>query len=80
MLGFDIETEGLDSRVDDIIVASIYDAENGVSRTFNFAKDPLKRESERDAFIKALDDAESLCCFHGIRFDIPFIAKRFVCF
>jgi len=78
MLAFDIETEGLDSRVDGITVASIYDGARGVSRTFNFVKDASLFESEKADFIRALDEAESLCCFHGIRFDIPFIAKRFV--
>jgi hypothetical protein len=77
MLAFDIETEGLDSRYDQITVASTYDPAMGISRTYNFLKDPARFQSERDEFIRALDEAESLCCFNGVRFDIPFIAKRF---
>ena len=76
MLAFDIETEDLDSRYNQITVASIYDPERGISRTFNFLKDPEKFQSERDEFVKALDEADTLCCFNGVRFDMPFIAQR----
>jgi uncharacterized protein YprB with RNaseH-like and TPR domain len=72
MLAFDIETEGLDSRFCDIIVASVYDPHRNIQRTFNFASD----ESKAAQFIQTLDDAPRLCCFNGVRFDIPFIAKR----
>lgn len=77
MLAFDIETEGLRSSEHQIIVASVYDPERGVQRTFNFMADPSKFEAERDAFVQALDAAPALCAFNGVRFDIPFIAARF---
>ena len=78
MLAFDIETEGLDSRFDEITVASIYDAAKGISRTFNFATDQSPDQKERTDFIRALNEADALCCFNGVRFDIPFIARRCV--
>lgn len=77
MLAFDIETTGLDFRAHRITVACIYDPDRGIKRAFNFAADPSMHDSERDAFIRALDDAPSLCCFNGTRFDIPFIAHSF---
>jgi uncharacterized protein YprB with RNaseH-like and TPR domain len=79
MLAFDIETEGLDSRFDEITVACIYDGERGIKRTFNFAaaiKSRQKHDELKEAFLQALDEAETLCCFNGIRFDIPFICRR----
>ncbi len=76
MLAFDIETEHLDSRKGRITVASVYDPDRGIQKTFNFIRDESKYEQERDAFIKCLDDAPVLCCFNGVRFDIPFIAQR----
>ncbi len=75
MLAFDIETEHLDSRVGRITVASVYDPDRGIEKTFNFIRDESRFEEERDAFIRCLD-AELLCCFNGVRFDIPFIAQR----
>ena len=77
MLAFDIETEGLNSREHRIIVASVYDPDRQVQQTFNFMADPAKFESERDAFLRVLDEAPSLCSFNGVRFDIPFIAAQF---
>ncbi len=77
MLAFDIETEGLNSTEHRIIVASVYDPDHGIERTFNFLADPSKFQSEREEFIRTLDEAPSLCSFNGVRFDIPFIASRF---
>lgn len=76
MLAFDIETEGLRSSEHRIIVASVYDPERGIHRTFNFMADPSKFQAERDALVQALDEAPALCSFNGVRFDIPFIAAR----
>ena len=77
MLAFDIETEGLNCTTNKIIVASVYDPDRGIQRTFNFMADPSKFESERDAFLQVMEDAPSLCSFNGVRFDIPFIAAQF---
>lgn len=80
MLAFDIETMGLDSLRHDITVAAVYDPHRGIKHCYNFIRhkhNPERWAEERDAFLKALDDAEILCAFNGIRFDIPFISVHF---
>lgn len=79
MLAFDIETEGLDSRTCRITVACVYDPDRGIQRAFNFVSSDDDKEfaARRDAFLQCLDDAPALCSFNGVRFDIPFIARRF---
>lgn len=77
MLAFDIETEGLDPLQHRIIVASVYDPDRNIQRTFNFMADPAMYESERQELIRHLDEADSLCSFNGVRFDLPFICRRF---
>jgi uncharacterized protein YprB with RNaseH-like and TPR domain len=77
MLAFDIETQGLHSDVDDITVASVYDPARDIKKTFFFIRDGHDRQQNIDDFLKILDDAPSLCCFNGVRFDIPFIIARF---
>lgn len=78
MLAFDIETEGLDSRTCRITVACVYDPDREIQQAFNFVSgDDKDFAAKRDAFLRCLDEAPSLCSFNGVRFDIPFIAKRF---
>lgn len=77
MLAFDIETEGLEPLQHRIIVVSVYDPDRCFERTFHFMRgDPDIHECERLDLIKCLDDADSLCSFNGVRFDLPFICKR----
>ena len=76
MLSFDIETEGLDSSTCRIVVACVYDPDRGIRRCFNFLADESKFESEKAEFVRCLDEADTLCSFNGVRFDIPFIAAR----
>ena len=40
-------------------------------------REGYNRQENIDQFLQELDDAPSLCCFNGIRFDIPFIIARF---
>jgi hypothetical protein len=77
MLSFDIETEGLDSCRDRITVASVYDPVRGIKKTFFFLRDGYDRQQNIDEFLGVLDDAPTLCCFNGVRFDVPFIIKAF---
>jgi uncharacterized protein YprB with RNaseH-like and TPR domain len=77
MLAFDIETQGLLSDVDDITVASVYDPERGIKKTFFFMREGYNRQENIDSFLEVLDNAPVLCCFNGVRFDIPFIIARF---
>lgn len=88
MLSFDIETEGLDSKVHAITVACVYDPDAGIKRAFNLklggggggvpdgggGGDAVKEAAEE--FMRHLDDAPTLCSFNGARFDIPFIVAR----
>jgi hypothetical protein len=77
MLSFDIETEGLNSDTDGITVASVYDPERSIRQTFFFMRPGYDRQENIDGFLGMLDEAPSLCCFNGIRFDVPFIIKAF---
>ena len=79
MLSFDIETEGLDSRKHRITVASIYDPHRSIQHTYNFidTDDEQQVECRIKEFLQQLDNAPALCCFNGVKFDVPFIAKRF---
>jgi len=76
-LAFDIETEGLDKLVDDITVASVFDPDRDIKKTFFFTRCPVERKNSILLFLQELDDAKELYCFNGIRFDIPFIVHRF---
>jgi uncharacterized protein YprB with RNaseH-like and TPR domain len=77
MLSFDIETTGLVSDVDDITVASVYDPDRDIQKTFFFRRKGYDRQENINEFLEILDTATSLCCFNGVRFDIPFIIARF---
>lgn len=79
MLSFDIETEGLNSAKHRITVASVYDPCRGIRRTYNFLSTDDRDERSRriESFLKDLDEAPTLCCFNGVKFDVPFIAARF---
>ena len=76
MVAFDIETEGLDPKTKRITAAAVYDG-NGLSKTFVF-KGKSKEEDEalQEEFLSILDAAPRLCAFNGVRFDIPFIIRR----
>lgn len=80
MLAFDIETTGLDMRRHEITVAAVYDPERGIRHCYNFARfnaEPERTREEVERFLKDLDEADTLCAFNGIRFDIPFIQIHF---
>eukprot|EP00960_Hanusia_phi_P045121 757037-Hanusia_phi.AAC.3 len=80
MLSFDIETMGLDPSRHDVTVAAVYDPQRGIKHCYNFARhvaDHGRYWQEVEAFLAALDGADLLCAFNGIKFDIPFIQVRF---
>lgn len=80
MLSFDIETEGLDWSVHRIAVACVYDPSRNIEATFNFLQckhDELETAERINRFLKHLDDAPTLCCFNGVKFDVPFIQHAF---
>jgi hypothetical protein len=74
MIVFDIETTGLDRNAHQITVICVYDCENNTDHCFNFARDGLSRSEE---FIKILDDTDVICCFNGVKFDLPFVISFF---
>jgi uncharacterized protein YprB with RNaseH-like and TPR domain len=80
MLSFDIETEGLNSSIHRITVASIFDPCRNIEITYNFLDTSSSGEEIEDRkreFLRHLDEAPALCCFNGVKFDIPFIVARF---
>lgn len=74
VLAVDIETTGLDPRVDDVTCACAFDPEGGISRAFVFGRDG--GAAGREEFLALLDAAPRLCAFNGVRFDLPFLARR----
>lgn len=73
MLAVDIETTGLDPRVDEVTCACAFDPDGGVARAFVFGRDGA---AAREEFLALLDGAPRLCAFNGARFDLPFLARR----
>ena len=70
MLAFDIETTGLDAERDDVTCVCAYDGTNQFSFVFGQCKE------DPGDFMALLDEAPRLCAFNGVRFDLPFLAKR----
>ena len=75
MLEFDIECTGLDRFKDHVTVASVYNPDVGIERNFNFCVGDV--EGAKREFMQHLDDAEIICAFNGVRFDLPFIIQQF---
>ena len=77
MLAFDIETTGLDKTKHSITVVALYGTVQGpdgpetVDAVLNFARDGI--DPLRTTLLAILDQADVLCAFNGVRFDIPFI-------
>lgn len=78
MLAFDIETTGLDMYKSSITCICIYDPEIQKEKSYHFTiGTPQEIQDKAEDFMKELDQAESLCTFNGIQFDIPFIQVQF---
>lgn len=87
MLAFDIETTGLDPGACEVTCACAYDG-RGTERAFVFEPGgPRRSDHPRDygfeggwgdpeEFMGLLDAAPRLCAFNGVRFDLPFLARR----
>jgi hypothetical protein len=77
MLAFDIETTGLDPASSVVTVVCTEDFHTGERRAYEFGRvrmcEPQNEELLRSELIQAFDEAESLCAFNGVRFDIPFL-------
>jgi hypothetical protein len=73
VLAFDIETTGLDPETCMVTCVCAYDADRGIERSFVFQRGDSEPAWE---FLQMLDDAPLLCAFNGVRFDLPFLARR----
>jgi DNA polymerase III alpha subunit (gram-positive type) len=76
LLCFDIETTGLDAARDEVTMICCEDVMTGERTTYNFGI-LSKRDESSDKLINKLisqfDEADCLCAFNGIRFDLPFM-------
>ena len=77
-LCFDIETTGLDALRDEVTMICSQDLATGRRTSYNFGL-PSSQDQSVDALIEELikdfDEADCLCAFNGIRFDLPFIQQ-----
>jgi uncharacterized protein YprB with RNaseH-like and TPR domain len=77
-LCFDIETTGLDALRDEITMICSQDLMTGTRTSYNFGL-PSSQDESVDALIQQLvkdfDEADCLCAFNGIRFDLPFMQQ-----
>ena len=77
MLAFDIETTGLDPAISVVTVVCTKDFRTGERRAYEFGRvragEPQSEALLREDLIRAFDEADSLCAFNGVRFDIPFL-------
>lgn len=70
VLAFDIETTGL-GRDDRVTCVCAYDPDRGVD-----FRACTPDGSACEDFLRLLDEAPLLCAFNGVRFDLPFLARR----
>jgi hypothetical protein len=80
MLAFDIETTGLDRERCQVTVVCTEDFHTGEKRAYEFGRVSQGGEEAglhalTEQLVEALDAAESLCAFNGVRFDLPFLYK-----
>lgn len=77
-LCFDIETTGLDALRDEVTMICSQDLATGRRTSYNFGL-PSSQDQSVDALIEELikdfDEADCLCAFNGIRFDLPFMQQ-----
>ena len=77
-LCFDIETTGLDASRDEVTMICSQDLHTGTRRSYNFGL-PSSLDEPADDLLKQLvkefDEADCLCAFNGIRFDLPFMQQ-----
>jgi DNA polymerase III alpha subunit (gram-positive type) len=75
---FDIETTGLDASRDEVTMICSEDMQTGTRRSYNFGLPSREDQSVDDLLqelVKEFDEADCLCAFNGIRFDLPFMQQ-----
>jgi len=86
MLAFDIETLGLNEKRDLITVISVYDPSTNLERVLRFVDITVEEGCVRyktnyrhlvEELVEILDNADQLCGFNAVSFDIPFMACQF---
>jgi hypothetical protein len=81
MLAFDIETTGLCPQTAKVTVVCTEDFFTGEKKAYEFARiskhEPHNLKLLITEMVNAFDDAESLCAFNGVRFDLPFLHQAF---
>jgi len=70
VLAFDIETTGL-TEMDSVTCVCAYDPDRGV----DFRR-CTPDGAPCEEFLALMDEAPLLCAFNGVKFDVPFLAKR----
>lgn len=79
MLVFDIETMGLDPEKHEVTVVCTEEFNTGQKKTYNFARLEIEDDIGRNALLRTLirdfDEADYLCAFNGVRFDLPFLKR-----
>jgi len=77
MLSFDIETTGLYPTESDVTLVCVEDFHTKMRWKYEFARarveDPDSVPELERSLIQQFDEADSLCAFNGIKFDIPFL-------
>jgi DNA polymerase III alpha subunit (gram-positive type) len=78
LLCFDIETTGLDAARDEVTMICTQDVRTGARKSYNFGV--LSHNEEPNAgllreVIEQFEEADGLCAFNGIRFDLPFMQQ-----
>jgi DNA polymerase III alpha subunit (gram-positive type) len=77
-LCFDIETTGLDATRDEVTMICTEDLATGERKSYNFGV-LSRQDKSADALVAQVvadfDEADALCAFNGIRFDLPFMQQ-----
>ena len=78
LLCFDIETTGLDAARDEVTMICTQDVQTGTRKSYNFGVLSHNDEPSAELVCAVIDDfeqADCLCAFNGIRFDLPFMQQ-----
>jgi len=78
LLCFDIETTGLDAARDEVTMICTQDVRTGARKSYNFGVLSHNEEPNAELLREVIDEfeeADGLCAFNGIRFDLPFMQQ-----
>jgi hypothetical protein len=77
-LSFDIETTGLDAARDEVTMICTQDLATSERKSYNFgvlSAEDVSSAALVQQVIKDFDEADCLCAFNGVRFDLPFMQQ-----